>query len=163
MSLELASEHDIPAIMRIERLEGYDWFIGRFDEDKHRDQMASPDARYFVWRERGEVAAFVLLLKMTNPHGVVEAKSIAAAETGTGLGRRLVPAIMDWVFENTQANRLELDCSTQNPRALRVYEREGFVREGVVREVYRMEDGSYLSSVLFSILRREWEALRGRA
>jgi len=163
MSLEPASEADIPAIMRIERLEGYDWFIGRFDEDKHRAQMASPDARYLVWREDGEVAAFLLLLKMTNPHGVVEAKTIAAAEPGKGLGRRLVPALMDWVFENTDANRLELDCSTANPRALRVYDREGFVREGVVREVYRLEDGRYISSVLFSILRREWEALRRRA
>jgi RimJ/RimL family protein N-acetyltransferase len=161
--LEPASAADIPAIMRIERLEGYDWFIGRFDEDKHREQMASADARYLVWREAGEVAAFVLLLKLTNPHGVVEAKTIAAAEPGKGLGRRLVPAVMDWVFENTEANRLELDCSMVNPRALRVYEREGFVREGVVREVYRLEDGAYVSAALFSILRREWEALRKRA
>lgn len=163
MSLEPASAADIPAIMRIERLEGYDWFIGRFDEAQHRAQMASDDARYLVWREDGEVAAFVLLLKMSNTSGVVQAKSIAAAEPGKGLGRRLVPALMDWVFENTGANRLELDCSVANPRALRVYEREGFVREGVVREVYRMEDGRYISSVLFSILRREWEALRKRA
>lgn len=163
MSLEPASAADIPAIMRIERTPGYDWFIGRLDEDKHRAQMASDDARYLVWREDGEVAAFVLLLKMTNPHGVVEAKTIAAARPGEGLGRRLVPALMDWVFENTGANRLELDCSTANTRALRVYDREGFVREGVVREVYRLEDGTYISSVLFSILRREWEALRRRA
>ena len=125
--------------------------------------MASPDARYLVWREGGEAIAFVILFKLADENRVVLAKRIGAAKTDTSLGRRFIPAMVDWVFENTPANRFELDCSMENPRALRVYERDGFVREGVVREVYRADDGRYISSALFSILRREWEALRGRA
>lgn len=163
MSLELASEADVPAIMAIERTPGYDWFIGAFEADEHLGHMRSADARYLVWREAGEVAAFVILFKMTDPSGVRLAKRIAARDVGAGLGRRLIPALIDKVFEDPDVNRLELDCSEANPRALRVYEREGFVREGVARDVYRMDDGSYISSVLFSILRREWEAMRGRA
>ena len=163
MSLEPATEADIPAIMAIERMPGYDWFIGAFEADEHLGHMRSADARYLVWRERGQVQAFVILFKMTDESGVREAKRIAAREAGAGLGRRLIPAMIDRVFEDPSVNRLELDCSMANPRALRVYEREGFVREGVVREVYRMEDGSYISSALFSILRREWESMRGRA
>jgi RimJ/RimL family protein N-acetyltransferase len=46
-----------------------------------------------------------------------------------------------------------------NPRATHVYRREGFVQEGTVREVYRHHDGAYHSSHLFSMLRREWDAL----
>ena len=105
----------------------------------------------------------MILFKLTDENRIVLAKRIGAAKTDTSLGRRFIPAMVDWVFENTPANRFELDCSMENPRALRVYEREGFVREGVVREVYRADDGRYISSALFSILRREWEALRGRA
>lgn len=163
MSFESATEADIPAIMAIERTPGYDYFIGSWTADEHLEHMRSDDGRYFVWREGGEVAGFVIFLKLTNPNRVVEAKRIALAQAGAGLGRKFIPALMDWVFENTDANRLELDCSMKNPRALRVYEREGFVREGVVREVYLNPDGTYVSSALFSILRREWEALRGRA
>jgi len=163
MSLELASEADIPAIMAIERTPGYDWFIGTFEANEHLGHMRSAEARYLVWREAGEVLAFVILFKMTNESGVREAKRIAARDVGTGLGGKLIPALIDHVFQDPDVNRLELDCSMANPRAQRVYEREGFVREGVVREVYRMDDGTYLSSGLFSILRREWEAMRGRA
>ena len=163
MSLEPATEADIPAIMAIERIPDYALFIGSFSEDEHRAYMASPDARYLVWREGGEAVAFVILFKLTDENRIVLAKRIGAAKTDIGLGRRFIPAMVDWVFENTPANRFELDCSMENPRALRVYERDGFVREGVVREVYRADDGRYISSALFSILRREWEALRGPA
>lgn len=162
MRLEIASEADVPAIMAIERMPGYEWFIGTFEAEEHLAYMRSADARYLVWREAGEVLAFVILFKMTNTSGVREAKRIAARDVGTGLGRRLIPAMIDQVFEDPDVNRLELDCSTANPRALRVYEREGFVREGLQREVYRMDDGSYISSALFSLLRREWQAMRGR-
>lgn len=162
MSLELASRDDLEPIMRIERTPGYQGFIGGWTREDHLAHFGTTDARYLVWREDGEVAGFTILLKLTDPGRVVLAKRVATARTDRGVGGRMIPAVMDWVFENTDANRLELDCSMENPRGLRVYEREGFVREGVAREVYRLEDGRYVSSALFSILRREWEALRGR-
>jgi RimJ/RimL family protein N-acetyltransferase len=161
MSFQPATEDDVPAIMRIERTPGYELFVGTYEADVHLTYMRSEAARYFVWREGGQVLGFVLFVRMGDPNRIVEAKRIALAQAGTGLGGRFVRAMMDWVFEQTDANRLELDCSMENPRALHVYEREGFVREGVVREVYRTPEGRYVSSALFSILRREWEALRG--
>ncbi|MES2032744.1 MAG: GNAT family protein [Pseudomonadota bacterium] len=161
MALELATAADIPAIMAIERLPGYDIFIGAFEADEHAAHMASTDARYLVWREDGRVLAFAILMKLDNPHGVVLIKRLGAAKPDTGLGRRLLPALMDHAFETTGCNRLELDVSEENPRATHVYRREGFKQEGTVREVFRHPD-RYVSSHLFSMLRREWEALPRR-
>jgi RimJ/RimL family protein N-acetyltransferase len=79
------------------------------------------------------------------------------------LGRRFVPALIDWRFEGTETHRLELDCSMENPRALRVYAREGFVQEGVAREIYRTPEGRFVSSAMLSMLRPEWAALPRRA
>ena len=90
-------------------------------------------------------------------------KRIGTSEPGRGIGRAMMPLLIDWVLATTGANRLELDVSSANPRAERVYRREGFVHEGTVREVYRHRDGVYYSSHLFSMLRREWEALPRRA
>lgn len=160
MSFEPARRSDIPTIMEIERTPGYENFIGVWSADEHRRRMRSPDARYIVWREDGEVLGFVIFLGLTDPNNVAEARRVALAQTGSGLGGRFIPEMMDWVFENTDVHRLELECSVENPRALRVYRREGFVREGVKREVYLMPDGGYVSLAMFSILRREWEARR---
>ena len=81
MSLEPATEADIPAIMAIERIPDYALFIGSFSEDEHRAYMASPDARYLVWREGGEAVAFVILFKLTDENRIVLAKRIGAAKT----------------------------------------------------------------------------------
>lgn len=163
MALVDATPDDIPAIMAIERNPAYTLFIGNFPAEEHADRMASADCRYLVWRENGRMLAFAILAKLSEPHGVVLLKRLGATETDTGLSRRMMPALIDHVFETTGANRFELDVAVLNPRATHVYRREGFVQEGTVREVYRHWDGAYHSSHLFAMLRREWEALPRRS
>lgn len=163
MALVDASPEDIPAIMAIERDPAYELFIGNFPAEEHAARLASDNDHYFVWREGGAVLAFAILSKLAEPHGVVLLKRLGAAETDTGLSRKMMPLLIDQVFERFGANRFELDVAVLNPRATHVYRREGFVQEGTVREVYRHWDGAYHSSHLFSMLRREWEALPRRA
>jgi len=159
MPLEFATPDDILAI---ERDPAYALFIGSFEAEEHAARMASTDGRYLVWREDGRLAAFAILARLEDPSRIVLLKRLGAAATDTGLSRRLMPALIDWVFENTGANRFELDVSSANPRAEHVYRREGFVHEGTVREVYLHTDGRYYGSHLFSMLRREWESLPRR-
>ena len=162
MALVDATPDDIPAIMAIERNPAYELFIGHFEAEEHAARMASTNDHYFVWREDSIVEAFAILSKLAEPHGVVLLKRIGAAATDTGLSRRMMPILIDRVFERFGANRFELDVAVLNPRATHVYRREGFVQEGTVREVYRHRNGAYHSSHLFSMLRREWDALPRR-
>lgn len=159
MSLRPATAGDIAAIMRIERLPGYDLFIGASSQEEHAAMLVSADGALRVWEVAGAVRGFAMLTKLTNEYGVVQLKRIAVDTPGAGMGRPFVRAVMDHVFTTTHAHRLELDTSAENPRARHVYETLGFVHEGRVRDVYRMDDGRYVSSDLFSILRPEWEAL----
>ncbi|MDQ0463654.1 RimJ/RimL family protein N-acetyltransferase [Caulobacter ginsengisoli] len=157
MSLEPATEEDLPAIMRIERTPGYELFIGHWDLETHKAHMASTDARYFVWRDDG-VAGFAILLGFDGPHPTVQLKRLGVGRPGKGLGTRFLRAVMAHVFETTDTHRFELQCNMANPRALHVYDREGFTVEGIKRDIYRMEDGSFSSSAFLSILRPEWAA-----
>ena len=154
-----ARADDIDAIMRIERLPGYDLFIGASSHEEHSAMLTSADGALRVWDVEGAVRGFAMLNKLTNEHGVVQLKRIAVDAPGTGMGRPFVRAVMDHVFATTHAHRLELDTSAENPRARHVYEKLGFVHEGRVRDVYRLDNGRYVSSDLFSVLRPEWEAL----
>lgn len=142
------SPADIAEVMRIERLPGYDAFIGRFEADEHAAEMASADARYFGLRNGAGLAGFVILQEFREP--TILLRRIAVAEPGGGRGTALLRAIMDWVFQETPAEALKLDVVLGNPRARHVYEREGFAQ-------YDVDDTHYY----LSIPRARWAGLRG--
>ena len=72
-----------------------------------------------------------------------------------GLGSEATRLIIDYVFECLPINRLALEVYAFNPRAIHVYERCGFTREGILRSALHW-DGKYHDAILMSILRKEW-------
>ncbi len=65
-------------------------------------------------------------------------------------------------FEVGQAHRVWLQTDERNLRSQAAIARLGAVREGTLREDRRRTDGSYRSSVVFSIVASEWPSLRAR-
>ena len=120
---------DIPGIMRIERLPGYDAFIGRWSAEEHAAELAVPTSRYYGWRASdGRLAGFTIFQKFDQP--VIQLRRIAIDTPGGGAGTRLLRAALDRVLETTPATAIDLQVRTDNARARRVYLREGFVPEG---------------------------------
>ncbi|MEZ4520686.1 MAG: GNAT family protein [Thermomicrobiales bacterium] len=74
-----------------------------------------------------------------------------------GLGSEATRMIVDYVFKHLPINRIGLEAYAFNPRAIHVYERCGFTREGVARSALYW-DGDYHDAILMSILRDEWLA-----
>ncbi|MCL4252318.1 MAG: GNAT family N-acetyltransferase, partial [Anaerolineae bacterium] len=65
--------------------------------------------------------------------------------------------LLRFAFMDLNLHRLELNVFSYNARAIRSYEKIGFMREGVLREtLYR--DGVYHDIHVMGILRREWMA-----
>jgi RimJ/RimL family protein N-acetyltransferase len=62
---------------------------------------------------------------------------------------------MRHAFETLDLHRLEADVDPENTASLRVLERNGFRREGHLRERYT-QDGRWHDAVLLGLLRREW-------
>jgi ribosomal protein S18 acetylase RimI-like enzyme len=149
--LEPLSEADFPALMRIERLPGYDEFVGRWPLEEHRAEFARPTARYFAWRDGERLLGFVILQTFGEP--IVRLRRIAVAEPGGGVGSALFRAVVDWVFETTDATAVDLHVRPHNARAIHLYQREGFVPGG--REDL-LGEGLILS-------REAWAALPWRA
>ena len=59
-------------------------------------------------------------------------------------------------FETLNLNRIWLYVFEDNPRAIHVYEKVGFKREGLLRQD-RFHEGHYWDTILMSILREEWD------
>lgn len=51
--------------------------------------------------------------------------------------------MLDYMFGTLNIHKCCLDVSSDNPRAIRVYEKVGFVREGVLRSSY-FKNGKWL-------------------
>jgi RimJ/RimL family protein N-acetyltransferase len=149
MALVPLTPADIPEVMRIERLPGYDAVVGRFTAKEHAEQFASPDACYFGLRDSERLLGFVIMQEIREP--TVLLRRIAVGEPERGVGTRLVRGVMDWTFETTPAEALKLDVHVQNPRARHVYEREGFAQ-------YHADDVHHF----LRIPRERWALLRGR-
>ena len=76
---------------------------------------------------------------------------------GKGYGSEATRLIIEYGFETLNLHRIELEVYDFNRRAQRVYEKAGFVQEGVKRDVLLWE-GNYQSAIVMSILEDEWRA-----
>jgi RimJ/RimL family protein N-acetyltransferase len=162
--LEPATPADIADIMRLERLPGNEWVVGRWERDEHERELGLAGTRYLAWRsEDGALLGFAILQRFDNPHKSVNLRRIIVAEPGTGIARGFLPALLDWFFEASDHNRLDLSVYLHNERGQRAYAREGFVEEGVQREAHIGPDGRFYSVKIMSILRSDWQALPRRA
>jgi RimJ/RimL family protein N-acetyltransferase len=87
---------------------------------------------------------------------------IALTEAGQdrGLGTEALRLIVGYGFEEVGLHRISLGVFAFNPRARRVYEKAGFVVEGVRRDAL-LYDGAWVDDVVMSILAPEWERHRG--
>jgi RimJ/RimL family protein N-acetyltransferase len=76
---------------------------------------------------------------------------LAAPARGRGLVTRAVRLITEWGLREVGFHRIELLAATENPASLRVAERAGFTREGLLRS-YALAHGVRLDMVMFSRL-----------
>ncbi|WP_329338997.1 GNAT family N-acetyltransferase [Streptomyces sp. NBC_00663] len=74
-----------------------------------------------------------------------------------GLGTEATRLIVGYGFEELGLHRVQLEVYGHNARALRAYEKAGFVREGVRREA-DLRDGRWVDWVLMAVLEQEWAA-----
>ncbi|WP_242624018.1 GNAT family N-acetyltransferase [Micromonospora kangleipakensis] len=85
---------------------------------------------------------------------------IGPAGRDRGLGTEAVRLVIGYGFERLDLHRISLEVFAFNPRARRVYEKVGFVAEGVLRQVLRDGD-DWVDATVMSILAPEWAAHRG--
>ena len=87
---------------------------------------------------------------------------IALAQAGRdrGLGSEALRLIVGYGFEHLGLHRIALEVYAFNPRARHVYERAGFVVEGVLRDALRYDD-QWIDATVMSILDHEWKRHHG--
>jgi len=76
------------------------------------------------------------------------------AEHGHEYSPQIISLLLDFAFKDLNLNRVYLHVFSNNAAAIRVYEKAGFVREGILRQAAHI-DGKYLDVMVMGILRQE--------
>ena len=74
-----------------------------------------------------------------------------------GYGTEVMTLLLRHGFRTLNLNRVSLRVFADNKRAIRTYEKVGFVHEGCLRQsIYK--HGNYIDVLVMSVLRKEWDA-----
>lgn len=79
--------------------------------------------------------------------------SVAKEWRGRGVGTALMQACVDWA-RGRGTHKLALQVWPHNDAALRLYEKFGFEREGVLRAHYRRQNGELWDAIVMGLVLR---------
>jgi RimJ/RimL family protein N-acetyltransferase len=74
---------------------------------------------------------------------------------GRGYGTEAMELLLSFAFHELNLHRIQLTVFDYNRRAIALYEKLGFRREGVFRE-FMQRDGRRHDMLLYGLLRQEW-------
>jgi len=126
-------------------------FAARTWRRRIADSTADPRSLLLVAAVGGEVVGNLGLRPdphPCSPHVSWIGMSVGAPWRGLGAGRALLEAAAGWAAANG-ASKLALSVFPHNERAVRFYERQGFVREGL-RRAHLRRAGEYHDEVLMA-------------
>jgi ribosomal-protein-alanine N-acetyltransferase len=82
------------------------------------------------------------------------------AAWGHGYATEAAQALLQWGFDALELNRVQAETDTRNVASARVLEKNGFVREGTLREDC-IVNGEVSDSWVFGLIRRDWPPSSG--
>jgi RimJ/RimL family protein N-acetyltransferase len=131
-----------------------DWYGSRNDQQDRLDLAVADKAT-------GQFVGEVVLNEWSQPNRSCNFRvMIGPRGRDRGLGTEAIRMFIGYGFERLGLHRISLQVYAFNPRARRVYEKVGFVAEGVLREEHRWED-RWIDATVMSILEQEWRQHRG--
>jgi len=90
-------------------------------------------------------------MSLRRRHAMSLGISVVVEEQGRGVGSALLTALLDYADNWGQVLRIELTAYADNDRALRLYERLGFEREGLFK-AYALRNGRYVDTIAMARL-----------
>ncbi len=125
-----------------------------------RDETSSGEGIRWIITERGrdEYVGDIGFFDYAPDHARAEIGFLLAKPLWKrGLMSEALTATLGYGFSVKNLHRVEALVDPRNAASLRVLERRGFHREGILRD-YEFERNAFIDLALLSLLRKEWEA-----
>lgn len=111
-----------------------------------------------VWRGEGRVIGSTGFIRIEKQHATAEVgTAISRRFWGTGANTEAKLLLFSYGFTQLGLQRIEMRTDTRNLRSQGAIEKMGLTREGVLRRYPRVK-GEERDTVIYSLLRQEWQA-----
>ncbi len=133
--------------------------------DMLKHQQAGTDLPFAVIHlATGRAAGATRYMEMRPPHRSLEIGGTwyASEFQRTAANTECKYLMLKYAFEEMNCIRVQFKADARNERSIHAIERLGAVREGVLRNHYILQDGTFRDSVYFSILDKEWPGVKAR-
>lgn len=87
---------------------------------------------------------------------------LARDQWGKGLMTEVAKAMITYGFEDRKLDQIGICTSPVNKRSQNIIKKCGFTYEGTIRRTYKIYDGTLRDSLVFSMLKEEYEEIRRR-
>ncbi len=148
------------------------WTINELERSAWRQRLR----QYALDRRRGDGQAFLIFIRQTGAlaggisignirRGVAQSGHIGywmgERYAGQGIMGEALMLLITHCFEGLGLHRIEAACIPQNKRSVRVLEKAGFAREGLLRS-YLQINGAWQDHVLFSLIDEDYRDRKDR-
>jgi len=153
---------DLDFVVSLEQAPENVAFITPWERTQHEAAIRFPDFRHFIVEGGADFApvGFIILIGCRNPNQSIELKRMVIQAKGAGFGRAALRVSKKVAFDDLGAHRFWLDVKQHNSRAKALYDSEGFVVEGELRDAVKTS-GGFQSLIVMSMLRSEFLGRRG--
>lgn len=152
-----------PEIFRFTPQAPPQWSVDGFRQDIERlSAMADVVAFAVIERASGAVIGRTTYMDIQAQHRGLEIGRtwLARPQQGTAVNPEMKYLMMRRAFEELGAIRVAFKTGLENVHSQRAIAKLGAVREGVLRHDRILPDGRFRDTVVFSVLDREWPAVR---
>jgi [ribosomal protein S5]-alanine N-acetyltransferase len=135
----------------------------RMEMEKAFDNRKSSETKTFIIEKKdGDKIGYIIHFNVLwNGIGKLTtiAYSLKPSERKNGYGTEAAQIIVDYLFLTKEIPCIQATAHIQNIASIRVLEKVGFKREGIIRKRFYIR-GEWSDQVLFSILKEEWKEPR---
>ncbi|PIP63514.1 GNAT family N-acetyltransferase [Candidatus Roizmanbacteria bacterium CG_4_9_14_3_um_filter_33_18] len=154
--LRFTENKDIDFVIKTESNPHNAPFIVPWTKQQHKDAFLNKDILHLIVDDKltNKSVGYVILAGLKNPNHSIEFMRIVITKKKKGYGQETIGLIKKIAFEKFKAHRLWLDVKVKNHIAQRLYESQGFIKEGVLRECL-LSNNKYDSLVIMSLLKNK--------
>ncbi len=155
----VAEEADLDRIVEIQshpENRDYTWLNNK---EEYMEIMKEESVYILAFRKKEEedIMGYAYLVHDAKIDSL-EFRRLAVMDKSHGYGEEIVRGVQVFAFNKLKVHRLWLEVYTFNHKAIYLYEKLQFKREGTLRDAYKDHRG-YLSQHTYSMLENEYQAL----
>ena len=149
---------DIDYVRTVESAPANQDNVFQWSKEQHIEIIEGKDTLHLIIEDQsGQKVGYAIIAGLVSKNKSIELRRVVIDKKNKGYGTEFLKLMKEYTFEDLEFHKLWLDFFDTNSRVESLYKRNGFKREGVLRDKYYY-DNRYITMVVMSILEDEYFA-----